>query len=64
MLLKSINAMSLMLRLVYLLLVKAILLAIIKIVYFSEFLLFIILKISLALAISLYLSVKYFMPFK
>jgi hypothetical protein len=56
--------MPLMLYLIYLLLVKAILLAIIKIVYFSEFSLFIALKIGLIRAILLYLSVKYFMLFK
>jgi hypothetical protein len=47
MLLKSINAMLLMLYLIYSLLAKAILLAIIKIVYFPEFSSFIALKIGL-----------------
>jgi hypothetical protein len=56
--------MLLILYLTYLLLAKAILLAIMKIVYFSEFLLFIALKISLIKAILLYLSIKYFIPFK
>jgi hypothetical protein len=60
MLLKSINAIPLMLRLIHLLLVKAILLAIIKIVYFSKFSLFIALKISLIGAILLYSSARYF----
>jgi hypothetical protein len=56
--------MPLMLYFIRLLLVKATLLAIIKIVYFSEFSLFIALKISLIGAMLLYSSVKYFMPFK
>jgi hypothetical protein len=56
--------MLLMLRLVHLLLAKATLLTIIKIVYSFKFSLFIALKISLARAMLLYLSVKYFMPFK
>jgi hypothetical protein len=47
MLLKSINAMPLMLRLVHLLLAKATLLAIIKIVYSSKFSSFAALKIGL-----------------
>jgi hypothetical protein len=64
MLLNSINAMLLMLRLIHLLLVKAILLTIIKIVYFSKFSPFIALKIGLARAMPLYLSVKYFILFK
>jgi hypothetical protein len=64
MLLKSINAIALMLRLVRLLLAKATLLAIIKIVYSSEFSSFIALKISLIGIILLYSSARYFMPFK
>jgi hypothetical protein len=56
--------MPLMLYLIYLLLVKAILLAIIKIVYSFKSLLFIALKIGLARAILLYLSGRYFTPFK
>jgi hypothetical protein len=64
MLLKSINIILLILYLIRLLLVKAILLAIIKIVYSFKFLLFIALKISLIRAILLYSSAKYFMPFK
>jgi hypothetical protein len=64
MLLKSINAMPLMLRLVHLLLAKATLLATIKIVYSSEFSSFIALKIGLARAIPLYSSTRYFMLFK
>jgi hypothetical protein len=64
MLLKSINAMPLMLCLIHLLLAKAILLLIIKIVYSFKFSLFAILKISLIGAMLLYSSVKYFMLFK
>jgi hypothetical protein len=64
MLLKSINAMPLMLYLIRLLLAKAILLTIIKIVYSSRFSLFIALKIGLIGAMLLYLSVRYFMLFK
>jgi hypothetical protein len=56
--------MPLMLYLIYLLLVKAILLAIIKIVYSFKFSSFVILKIGLARAILLYSSARYFMPFK
>jgi hypothetical protein len=47
-----------------LLLAKATLLAIKKIVYSFKFSSFITLKISLAKAILLYLSARYFMPFK
>jgi hypothetical protein len=64
MLSKSINAILLMLYFIRLLLAKAILLAIMKIVYSFKFSLFIALKISLIEAILLYLSVKDFMPFK
>jgi hypothetical protein len=64
MLLKSINAIPLMLYLIHLLLAKAILLAIIKIVYSFKFSLFIALKIGLIRAILLYSKAKYFMPFK
>jgi hypothetical protein len=64
MLLKSINAMPLVLRLVRLLLAKAALLAAIKTVYSSDFLSFAALKIGLASAMPLYSSVKYFMPSK
>jgi hypothetical protein len=56
--------MPLILRLIRLLLANITLLAIIKIVYFSEFSLFITLKISLARATLLNLSARYFMPFK
>jgi hypothetical protein len=56
--------MPLMLYLVCLLLAKATLLAIIKIVYSFKFLSFIALKIGLARAILLYSSIRYFMPFK
>jgi hypothetical protein len=56
--------MPLMLYFIRLLLVKATLLVIIKIVYFSEFSLFIILKIGLIRVILLYSSIKYFIPFK
>jgi hypothetical protein len=56
--------MPLMLRLMRLLLVKATLLATIKIVYSFKFSSFITLKIGLARAILLYLSASYFMPFK
>jgi hypothetical protein len=56
--------MLLMLRLIHLLLVKATLLTTIKIVYFSKFSPFIALKIGLARAMPLYLSVKYFILFK
>jgi hypothetical protein len=56
--------MPLMLRLVRSLLAKAILLAAIKIVYFSEFSSFIALKIGLIKAMLLYSSARYFMPFK
>jgi hypothetical protein len=64
MLLKSINAMPLMLYLMRLLLVKATLLAAIKIVYSSKFSSFAALKIGLAGAMLLYSSARYFMPFK
>jgi hypothetical protein len=64
MLLKSINAMPLMLYFIRLLLVKAILLAIIKIVYSFKFSLFIALKIGLIGAMLLYSSIRYFIPFK
>jgi hypothetical protein len=64
MLLKSINAIPLMLYLMRLLLVKAILLAIIKIVYSFKFSLFAALKISLIRAMLLYLNARYFMLFK
>jgi hypothetical protein len=64
MLLKSINAIPLMLRLVRLLLAKATLLATMKIVYSSNFSSFAALKIGLASAMLLYSSVRYFMPFK
>jgi hypothetical protein len=64
MLLKSINAMPLMLYLMHLSSVKATLLAIIKIIYSFKFSLFIILKISLIGAMLLYSSARYFMPFK
>jgi hypothetical protein len=47
-----------------LLLVKAILLAIIKIVYSFKFSLFAALKISLIRAMLLYLNARYFMLFK
>jgi hypothetical protein len=56
--------MLLMLYLVHLLLAKATLLTIIKIVYSFKFLLFAALKIGLVRAILLYLSVRCFMPFK
>jgi hypothetical protein len=56
--------MPLMLYLIRLLLAKATLLAIIKIVHFSEFSLFIALKIGLVSAILLYSSVRYFILFK
>jgi hypothetical protein len=64
MLLKSINIIPLMLYFIHLLLVKAILLAVIKIVYSFKFSLFIALKIGLIEAMLLYLSTRYFMPFK
>jgi hypothetical protein len=64
MLLKSINAMLLMLYLICLLLAKAALLAAIKIVYSFKFSLFITLKIGLVRAMLLYSSARYFMPFK
>jgi hypothetical protein len=64
MLLKSINAMPLMLYLVRLLLAKAALLAAIKTVYSFEFSSFAALKIGLVGAMPLYSSAKYFMPFK
>jgi hypothetical protein len=64
MLLKSINTTLLMPYFIYLLLVKAILLTIIKIVYSFKFSLFITLKISLIRAILLYSSARYFIPFK
>jgi hypothetical protein len=64
MLLKSINAMPLMLYLVRLLLAKAASLAAMKIVYSSNFLSFAALNISLAGAMLLYLSARYFMPSK
>jgi hypothetical protein len=47
-----------------LLLAKAALLTIVKIVYFSEFSSFIALKRGLARAMLLYSSARYFMPFK
>jgi hypothetical protein len=56
--------MLLILRLIRLLLAKATLLAIIKIVYSFKFSLFVILKIGLIRAILLYSSARYFMPFK
>jgi hypothetical protein len=56
--------MPLMLYLVHLLLAKAILLAIIKIVYSFKFSSFIALKIGLIGAMLLYSSIRYFMPFK
>jgi hypothetical protein len=56
--------MPLMLRLVRLLLAKAALLAIMKIVYSFKFPLFAALKIGLASAMLLYSSVKYFIPSK
>jgi hypothetical protein len=56
--------MPLMLYLIRLLLAKAILLTIIKIVYSSRFSLFIALKIGLIGAMLLYLSARYFMLFK
>jgi hypothetical protein len=56
--------MPLMLYLIRLLLVKATLLAIIKIVYSFKFLLFVALKIGLIGAMLLYSSARYFMPFK
>jgi hypothetical protein len=58
MLLKSINAIPLILYLIRLLLLKAILLAIIKIVYSFKFLFFITLKIGLIKAILLYSSAR------
>jgi hypothetical protein len=64
MLLKSINAMPLMLYLVRLLLAKAILLAAIKIIYSFKFLSFIALKISLIRAMLLYSNARYFILFK
>jgi hypothetical protein len=64
MLLKSINAMPLMLRLVRLSLAKAMLLAAIKTVYSSKFSSFAALKIGLVRAMLLYSSARYFMPFK
>jgi hypothetical protein len=59
MLLKSINTMHLMLYFIRLLLIKAILLAILKIVYSFKFSSFIALKISLIGALLLYLSTRY-----
>jgi hypothetical protein len=59
MLLKSINTMHLMLYFIRLLLIKAILLAILKIVYSFKFSSFIALKISLIRALLLYLSTRY-----
>jgi hypothetical protein len=56
MLLKSSNAMPLILYFIHLLLIKAILLAIIKIVYSFKFSLFIVLKISLIRAIIKWLN--------
>jgi hypothetical protein len=53
--------MLLMLYFIRLLLAKATSLAIIKIVYFSDFLLFIALKIGLVKAMLLYSSARYFM---
>jgi hypothetical protein len=64
MLLKSINAMPLMLYLMRLLLAKATLLAAIKIVYSFKFSSFIALKKGLVRVMLLYLSARYFMPFK
>jgi hypothetical protein len=61
MLLKSINAMPLILYLMHLLLAKAALLAIMKIVYSFKFSLFVALKIGLVKAILLYSSARYFM---
>jgi hypothetical protein len=58
MLLKSSNAMPLILYFIHLLLIKAILLAIIKIVYSFKFSLFIVLKISLIRAIIKWLNGK------
>jgi hypothetical protein len=58
MLLKSNNAMPLILYFIHLLLIKAILLAIIKIVYSFKFSLFIVLKISLIRAIIKWLNGK------
>jgi hypothetical protein len=56
--------MPLMLRLICLLLAKAMSLTIMKIVYSFKFSSFIALKIGLTRAILLYLSAKYFMLFK
>jgi hypothetical protein len=56
--------MPLMLYFMRLLLAKATLLAIIKIVYSFRFSLFITLKIGLIGAMPLYSSARYFMPFK
>jgi hypothetical protein len=56
--------MPLILYLIRLLLIKAILLAIIKTVYSFKFSLFKALKKGLIGAILLYLSARYFMPFK
>jgi hypothetical protein len=56
--------MPLMLYFIRLLLAKATLLAIIKIVYSFKFSSFIALKIGLIGAMLLYLSARYFMPFK
>jgi hypothetical protein len=56
--------MPLMLYFMRLLLAKAALLAAIKIVYSFKFSSFIALKIGLASAVLLYLSARYFMPFK
>jgi hypothetical protein len=64
MLLKSINAIPLMLYLMRLLLAKAASLAAIKIVYSFKFSSFIALKIGLIRAMLLYSSARYFMPFK
>jgi hypothetical protein len=64
MLLKSINAIPLMLYIIRLLLAKATSLAAIKIVYSFKFSSFIALKIGLIGAMLLYSSIKYFMPFK
>jgi hypothetical protein len=56
--------MPFILYLIYLLLIKPALLAIIKIVYSFKFWLFIALKIGLVKAILLYSSARYFIPFK
>ena len=58
MLLKSINIILLILYFIYLLLIKATLLAIVKIVYSFKFLLFAALKVGLIKAILLYSSAR------